>query len=118
MGVASAVSLLLGSNSAELEILGVVNTHRARAVGSPLLGVEVVALAVSKDRELVDGARASRGKGHHVAPVVKRLGVPAGARGGLGFAEVSNGGVVFDCSVQGAIVLGSCLASVGLLRDG
>lgn len=116
MRVAGAVRLKLASNTAELEILGVVHPHGSRAVAAALLRVVIVRLAALENRQLPDVAAAAAGKLHHVALVTERLGVSAPSPGlGLCIAEEADGLVLADFAVEDAVVVGTGFADVYLL---
>lgn len=120
MDGAGVVILGLGADAAELQLVGVVHPHLARVVlvGLALVDllVDVEGLVAGEDRQLPDVAgSAPRGELERVAVVVELLGVPA-RRALLGprRAEVADRLVLRDVSQEGAVVLVSLLAGVGL----
>lgn len=120
MDGAGVVILGLGADAAELQLVGVVHPHLARVVlvGLALVDllVDVEGLVAGEDRQLPDVAgSAPRGELERVAVVVELLGVPArGALLGPRRAEVADRLVLRDVSQEGAVVLVSLLAGVGL----
>lgn len=109
------IGVRLGPNATELQILGVVNTHRSRR-GLVLWLVVGVALPTVQDGQLpqLHLFVATSLLELQVLVVVEALGIAALAGFGFGFTEVADGFVLGDFADQGAVVVGAFSAGVDL----